>query len=158
MNILLLTIVIVESVVLLILAIRGEIQLQKQEPPKPQEKIPLPEQKPKRQPTQLTPYDRVMDFCTNEALTVSTFEKINLIPVGTIEKWQTQRPDLKYLTKAALYMKVSPAWLETGKNIDDLTTKEEFIIYILRHMDEEHYRKIINSSVHEAFTIFEIDE
>ena len=25
-------------------------------------------------------------------------------------------------------------------------------------MDEEHYRKIINSSVHEAFTIFEIDE
>ena len=33
-----------------------------------------------------------------------------------------------------------------------------FIIYILRHMDEEHYRKIVNSSIHEAFTIFEIDE
>lgn len=48
MNILLLTIVIVESVVLLMLAIRGEMQLQKQESPKPQEKIPLSEQKPKR--------------------------------------------------------------------------------------------------------------
>lgn len=158
MNILLLTIVIVESVVLLILAIRGEIQLQKQEAPKQQEKIPLPQQKPKRQPTQLTPYDRILDFCADETLTVSTFEKINLIPVGTIEKWKTQQPDLKYLTKAALYMKVSPFWLETGKDIDDITIREEFIIYILRHMDEEHYKKIINSSVHEAFTIFEIDE
>ena len=75
-----------------------------------------------------------------------------------IEKWKTQRPDLKHLTKAALYMKVSPAWLETGNDIEDLTIREKFIIYILRHMDEEHYRKIINSSVHEAFTIFEIDE
>lgn len=158
MNILLLTIVIVESVVLLILAVRGEIQLQKQEAPKPQEKIPLPEQKPKRQPTQLTPYDRILDFCADETLTVSAFEKINLIPVGTIEKWKTQQPDLKYLTKAALYMKVSPFWLETGNDIDDITIREEFVIYILRHMDEKHYRKIINSSIHEAFTIFEIDE
>lgn len=158
MNILLLTIVIVESVVLLILAIRGEIQLQKQEASKPREKMPLPEQKPKRQQTHLTPYDRVLDFCTYETLTVNDFEKINLIPVGTIEKWKTQRPDLKHLTKAALYMKVSPAWLETGNDIEDLTIREKFIIYILRHMDEEHYRKIINSSVHEAFTIFEIDE
>ena len=156
MNILLLTIVIVESVVLLILAARGELQLQKHEPPKEQEKILQPE--PKQRPVRLTPYDRVLEFCDREALAISTFEKINLIPVGTIEKWKTQRPDLKYLTKAALYMKVSPAWLETGKNIDDLTTKEEFIIYILRHMDEEHYRKIVNSSIHEAFTIFEIDE
>ena len=100
MNILLLTIVIVESVVLLILAIRGEIQLQKQEAPKPQEKMPLPEQKLKRQPTHLTPYDRILDFCTYETMTVNDFEKINLIPVGTIEKWKTQRPDLKHLTKA----------------------------------------------------------
>ena len=153
MNILLLTIVIVESVVLLILAIRGEIQLQKQEAPKQKEKMPLPEQKLKRQPTHLTPY-----FCTYETMTVNDFEKINLIPVGTIEKWKTQRPDLKHLTKAALYMKVSPAWLETGNDIKDLTIREKFIIYILRQKDEEHYRKIVNSSVHEVFTIFEIDE
>ena len=158
MNILLLTIVIVESVVLLILAIRGEIQLQKQEAPKPQEKMPLPEQKPKQQPTHLTPYDRIQDFCKYKTMTVNDFEKINLIPVGTIEKWKTQRPDLKHLTKAALYMKVSPAWLETGNDIEDLTIREKFIIYILRHMDEEHYRKTVNSSVHEVFAIFEIDE
>ena len=55
-------------------------------------------------------------------------------------------------------MKVSPFWLETGKPINNITIREEFIIYILRHMDEEHYRKIVNSSIHEAFTIFEIDE
>ena len=52
----------------------------------------------------------------------------------------------------------STGWLETENDIDDLTIREKFIIYILRHRDEEHYRKIINSSVHEVFTIFEIDE
>jgi hypothetical protein len=142
MNIILLGIIIVESAVLLLLAVRGELTLQKQEQTK----------KPS------TPYDRVLEFCDQELLPVCEFEKINLIPIGTIEKWKTQQPDLKYLTKAALYMKVSPFWLETGKPINNITIREEFIIYILRHMDDEHYRKIVNSSIHEAFTIFEIDE
>ena len=142
MNIILLGIIIIESAVLLLLAVRGELTLQKQEQTK----------KPS------TPYDRVLEFCDQEPLPVCEFEKINLIPIGTIEKWKTQQPDLKYLTKAALYMKVSPFWLETGKPINNITIREEFIIYILRHMDEEHYRKIVNSSIHEAFTIFEIDE
>lgn len=155
MNIILLSIIIIESAVLLLLAVRGELTLQKQEQTKkPVEKIQLPEKKEKPS----TPYDRVLEFCDQEPLPVCEFEKINLIPIGTIEKWKTQQPDLKYLTKAALYMKVSPFWLETGKPINNITIREEFIIYILRHMDEEHYRKIVNSSIHEAFTIFEIDE
>ena len=155
MNIILLGIIIVESAVLLLLAVRGKLTLQKQEQTKkPVAKIqPLEE---KEKPS--TPYDRVLEFCDQELLPVCEFEKINLIPIGTIEKWKTQQPDLKYLTKAALYMKVSPFWLETGKPINNITIREEFIIYILRHMDEEHYRKIVNSSIHEAFTIFEIDE
>ena len=52
----------------------------------------------------------------------------------------------------------STGWLETGNDIDDLIIRKKFIKYILRHMDEEHYRKIVNSSVHEVFTIFEINE
>ena len=155
MNIILLGIIIVESAVLLLLAVRGELTLQKQEQTKkPVAKIQPPEKKEKPS----TSYDRVLEFCDQELLPVCEFEKINLIPIGTIEKWKTQQPDLKYLTKAALYMKVSPFWLETGKPINNITIREEFIIYILRHMDEEHYRKIVNSSIHEAFTIFEIDE
>ena len=155
MNIILLGIIIVESAVLLLLAVRGELTLQKQQQTKkPVAKIQPPEKKEKPS----TPYDRVLEFCDQELLPVCEFEKINLIPIGTIEKWKTQQPDLKYLTKAALYMKVSPFWLETGKPINNITIREEFIIYILRHMDEEHYRKIVNSSIHEAFTIFEIDE
>lgn len=155
MNIILLGIIIVESAVLLLLAVRGELTLQKQEQTKkPVAKIQPSEKKEKPS----TPYDRVLEFCDQELLPVCEFEKINLIPIGTIEKWKTQQPDLKYLTKAALYMKVSPFWLETGKPINNITIREEFIIYILRHMDEEHYRKIVNSSIHEAFTIFEIDE
>ena len=153
MNIILLGIIIIESAVLLLLAVRGELTLQKQEQTKkPVEKIQPPGKK------ESTPYDRVLEFCDQEPLPVCEFEKINLIPIGTIEKWKTQQPDLKYLTKAALYMKVSPFWLETGKPINNITIREEFIIYILRHMDEEYYRKIVNSSIHEAFTIFEIDE
>ncbi len=155
MNIILLGIIIVESAVLLLLAVRGKLTLQKQEQTKkPVAKIQPLEKKEKPS----TPYDRVLEFCDQELLPVCEFEKINLIPIGTIEKWKTQQPDLKYLTKAALYMKVSPFWLETGKPINNITIREEFIIYILRHMDEEHYRKIVNSSIHEAFTIFEIDE
>ena len=155
MNIILLGIIIVESAVLLLLAVRGELKLQKhQQTKKKKKKIQPPEKKEKPS----TPYDRVLEFCDQELLPVCEFEKINLIPIGTIEKWKTQQPDLKYLTKAALYMKVSPFWLETGKPINNITIREEFIIYILRHMDEEHDRKIVNSSIHEAFTIFEIDE
>lgn len=155
MNIILLGIIIVESAVLLLLAVRGELTLQKKEQTKkPVKKIQLPEKKEKPS----TPYDRVLEFCDQELLPVYEFEKINLIPIGTIEKWKTQKPDLKYLTKAALYMKVSPFWLETGKPANNITVREEFILYILRHMDDEHYRKIVNSSIHEAFTIFEIDK
>lgn len=98
-----------------------------------------------------TAYDRIMSYCDDETLALHTFEKINNIPIGTIIRWQNKPPEMKEIVKAAIYMKVSPIWLETGKHIEGLSIKEEFILYILRHMNNEQYDHIINESIHEAF-------
>lgn len=98
----------------------------------------------------MTLFERVMQKCDEEGLTIKALERKAGFSNATIRKWETQKPSYDKVVKVADCLNVTLNWLITGKEADELSADEQKLVDCYRKADDRGKRSIMRTAESES--------
>lgn len=90
-------------------------------------------------------YERVLESCKNQNITVKTLEKSLNLGNGTIRKWNTSFPSCDRALKVANFLHISFEWLVTGKYPTQVLDKSlNYLLTSFDKLSDADQNKVLN--------------